>query len=985
MKKLILLPSLLLSLVTLAQPSNNNCTGAIVLSPSASCVSVSGTTAGASQSQPGCAGSASDDVWYTFTANSTALSVIVIGSSTFNAVVQLFSGSCGGTSLACVNATGNGGTETITNTSLVVGTQYWIRVHHFTSSASSNPTFAICVTAPLVEPPCDPNSPEPSNSSVPCLSVPKICRLNGFCGTTQGYHATPTATVLTPYSVNTWPQLSTAFCGSIENNSFMRFEASATTVQLRIYGSCTSGTGIQMLAFSYVNPTNCGSGAVTSYGCTSPLTFPSPVAGIPLTFTGMVPGQIYYLMVDGYAGAICNYKIGADFGVQVSATVLPGNTAMCLGSSLNLSASGGNGTYTWDPDPTLSALIGSNVVATPTAIGNYTYVVNSPSTDPACPGSTDTSFVTVGAQPTPNAGFNDSVCLGQPISLTGTLSNTANTAQWEYIPPSTGPTPNVIFGPNANTSNVTVSVDQPGLYKFIFKETNSICGPFRDTIDVWVLDPQLTISSVEPSCFGYSDGTITITSSEAIDYSFDNGTSWQASNTVVNYPSGSFDVCVRDILGCVSCDTIIVPVPPNVLISVSNDTIICENGTATISAQGSFGISFSYHWSQTIDLSASQPISPTAANYYYVYAENQDGCLSELDSIFIDVLPPLSGTITPDFVICPSDNAVITATAAGGNNGPYLFNWSSGTSGAGMTHSITESPVITTYYQVEISDGCESTPQLYDMTLTVSPVPNPMFSILQDSICENAVFELYNTTDPLMVQTSLWQISDGQVYTNMDTINTGQMSDGNYAVSLTIISPDGCVNTTILNNALRSMPRPTANFRYSPATITALNTTVKMENLSIGNDISNWTMQYANPGASNTSEPTVVFPEGVVDNYIVQLIAETNFGCTDTMYQVIEIKPEVILYSPNTFTPDNDEFNATWKIFIEGIDVSEFELKVYNRWGEIVWQSYDPSAEWDGTYKGEIVSSGSYNWTIRAKDANSSENHTWRGNVLLLK
>lgn len=985
MKNLILIPFFLLSLVALAQPSNNNCTGAIVLSPSASCVSVSGTTAGASQSQPGCAGSASDDVWYTFTANSTALSVIVIGSSTFNAVVQLFSGSCGGTSLACVNATGNGGTETITNTSLVVGTQYWIRVHHFTSSASTNPTFTICVTSPLVEPPCDPNSPEPSNSCVPCLNVPKICRLNGFCGTTQGYHATPSATVLTPYSVNTWPQLSTAFCGSIENNSFMRFEASASTVQLRIYGSCTTGTGIQMLAFAYANPTNCGSGPVISFGCTSPLTFPSPAAGIPLTFTGMVSGQIYYLMVDGYAGAICNYKIGADFGVQVSATVLPGNTAMCLGSSLNLSASGGNGTYTWDADPTLSATSGPNVVATPTAIGNYAYVLNSPSTDPACPGSTDTSFVTVGAQPTPDAGFNDSICLGQSVILSGTLSNTANTAQWDYIPPSTGSTPNVIFSPSVNASNATVSVDQPGLYKFIFKETNSICGPFRDTIDVWVLDPQLTISSQEPSCFGYSDGTITISSSEAIDYSFDDGTSWQASSTFTNSPSGSFDVCVRDILGCVSCDTIVVPVPPNVLISVSNDTVVCENGTATVSGQGSFGTSFSYHWSQTLDLSASQTILPTVANYYYVFAENQDGCMSESDSIYVDVLSSISGTITPDFGICPGDNAVITTTAAGGDNGPYFFNWSSGSSGTGMTHSITESPGITTYYQVEISDGCESTPQFYDMTLTVSPVPNPMFSILQDSICEKAVFELYNTTDTSMVETSLWQISDGQVYANMDTINTGQMNDGNYSVSLTILSPNGCINTTTLNNALRSMPRPTANFRYSPTTITALNTTVKMENLSIGNDISSWSMQYANPGMSNASEPTVVFPEGVVDNYIVQLIAETNFGCTDTMYQVIEIKPDVILYSPNTFTPDNDEFNATWKIFIEGIDVSEFELKVYNRWGEIVWQSYDPSAEWDGTYNGEIVTTGSYNWTIRAKDANSSVNHTWSGNLLLLK
>lgn len=986
MKRLasIIIPNLFLSLMAFAQPANNNCAGAIVLMPSASCVPVSGTTASATQSQPACSGSANDDVWYTFTANANALSIVVTGSTSFNAVVQLFSGSCGGTSMACVNATGVGGIETVTSTSLSIGVQYWVRVHHFTTSIAANPTFTICVTAPQVEPPCDPNSLEPSNLPAPCTNVPKICRLNGFCGTTQGYHATPTSTTLTPYTVNSWPQLGAAFCGSIENNSFMRFEANASTVQLRIYGSCTSGTGIQMLAFSYVNPSVCGSGAITSYGCTSPLSFPSPAGGIPLTFTGMVPGQVYYLMVDGYAGAVCNYKIGADFGVQVSATVLPNNTAMCLGSSLNLSATGGNGTYTWNPDPTLSALVGANVVATPTSVGTYTYVLNSPSTDPACPGSTDTAHVIVGAQPTPDAGLNDSVCLGQPINLTGTLSNSLNTSQWQYLPPP-GTTPTVVFSPNSSSLTPTVTVNQPGVYKFIFRETNLICGPYRDTIEVVVLDPQLSLSSVEPTCFGYTDGTITVSSTDAIDYSFDSQSTWQLSSTGLNYPSGTFEACVRDILGCVSCDSVIVAVPPQVTISVSNDTIVCQNGTAYLSALGTNGTSFTYHWMHTLDLLGNQVISPLTNDYYSVTAENQDGCLSNADSIFVEVLPPLTGSIAPDFAICPGDNAVISANASNGNGGSYFFTWSTGAVGNGVTHSINESPANTSSYQVEISDGCESTHLFFTMNVIVSPVPNSLFSVLQDSICERAVFELYNETDPNMVLNSLWNISDGQVYTNSDTIQTAEMNDGIYDVSLTITSPDGCVNTTTVNGALRSMPRPKANFRYSPATITALNTEVDFDNLSIGNDLNHWSFQSATPGVSSLAEPTTTFPPGIVANYKVQLVAETNFGCLDTTYQIVKVTPEVLLYAPNSFTPDDDEFNATWRVIIDGIDKDAFELRVYNRWGEVVWISLDPEAEWDGTYKGKIVETGSYTWSIRAKDSNSSEFHTWRGNVLLIK
>jgi hypothetical protein len=253
MKKIKMIAvSLMVSQMSFAQPSNNDCTGATTLIPSPVCNPITGTTAGATQSFPGCAGTANDDVWYTFIATQTGHSINVSGNGTFNPVLQVYSGSCGGTTMpsGCVNTTGNGGTEFYQSTTFIIGNQYWIRVYDALAGIPSNTTFTICISNPIIQPPCDPNSPEPANTMNPCPLIPKICNVNGFCGTTAGYHATPTATVLTPYTANFWAQLNTAFCGSIENNSFMRFTASASNVQLRIYGSCTSGTGIQMMAFS---------------------------------------------------------------------------------------------------------------------------------------------------------------------------------------------------------------------------------------------------------------------------------------------------------------------------------------------------------------------------------------------------------------------------------------------------------------------------------------------------------------------------------------------------------------------------------------------------------------------------------------------------------------------------------------------------------------------------------------------------------------
>jgi gliding motility-associated-like protein len=978
---------LMLAQMSFAQPANNDCTGAITLTPSPVCNPVTGNTAGATQSLVGCTGTANDDVWYTFTATQTGHAVNVSGNGTFNPVLQVYSASCGGTSLACLNQTAAGGTESYQATNFVIGNQYWIRVYDFAAGFPSNTTFIICVSNPIVEPPCDPNSPEPANTMNPCPQVPKICRVNGFCGTTQGYHATPTATTLTPYTANFWAQLNTAFCGSIENNSFMQFTASAASVQLRVYGSCTSGTGIQMMAFS-LDSGLCNSGTVTSYGCYGNMNLnTAPASGIPLTFSGMVPGQTYYLMVDGFAGAICNYKIGAVYGVQVSAYVSPNISNICLGTAVQLQAGGGDGTYSWNPEPTLSATTGSIVTATPTALGTYTYVVNSLSTDTTCPANSDTATINVYTSPVPNAGVDDTVCFNGAstlINLSGSISNPANTALWQLIPP-VGPPVAYIFAPSSGTPVTAVVVNQPGLYKLVLNETNIICGAYKDTVEILVLSHQQTVANTAPTCYGGADGTITITNPNAVEYSFDNGVTWVTNSTQGGFTAGTYTVRSKNYYGCVISSATVITNPPAVTISTSNDTLICENGTATMSALGGNGTGFNYNWSHTSDLSSTQSVSPVTAGYYYVSATSALGCITPTDSIFVDINPPLQGSISAGVTICPGDQTMLTSNAMDGNGGPYTHTWNSGGVGNGVTHTINVSPASTSTYTVTISDACETTPVTYSTIVTVAPVPQPTFDVLVDSMCSPGSYTIFNTTDPVMVQSASWFISDGATFNSIDTITTGDMYAGSYAVSLTIISPNGCVNTATTNNFIVAMPIPVSKFRFSPEVVTAFSTKVSFDNLSTGNFNNYWTFPLANPGTSTAVNPNVTFPEAVVDNYMVELIVESQFGCLDTSYQLVEVRPEVLLFAPNTFTPDGDEHNATWRVFIEGIEAAEFELTVYNRWGEMIWQSFDPEGTWDGFYKGKLVPTGTYNWKLRANDAMNGEMYQWTGHINLLK
>ncbi len=130
-------------------PANDECAGAISLTPQATCSYVSGNVIGATLSQAGCTGTADDDVWYSFTATATSLNIKVDGSANFDAVVQLFSGTCGSlSSLYCENSTLTGAIEMINATGLTISNTYYVRVYDWTIGTPVTTTFDICIYEP---------------------------------------------------------------------------------------------------------------------------------------------------------------------------------------------------------------------------------------------------------------------------------------------------------------------------------------------------------------------------------------------------------------------------------------------------------------------------------------------------------------------------------------------------------------------------------------------------------------------------------------------------------------------------------------------------------------------------------------------------------------------------------------------------------------------------------------------------------------------
>jgi gliding motility-associated-like protein len=950
-----------------AQPSNNNCSGAIALPVNSSCIETTGTTLNATQTIAGCTGVANDDVWYSFVAIQASIQIQVTGSTGFNPVVQVFSGMCGsGPSLGCFNATANGGVELVSLTSLIVGSTYWFRVYHFDATPPTTPTFTICITPQAIMPLCSASAPAGNT----CAEATLICDVNGYCGSTSA-----------SYTADSWPDLNTAFCGSIENNSFIQFVANASTVSLNVWVTTSaSNLGIQILIFS---TPNCG-GPVTTYTCVSPLA-PSPTAS-SVTASGLTPGQTYYMMIDGYAGDVCNYVIGVNSGIQVSGQIISSATNICLGSQVTLTASGGNGVYTWSPSPDLNTTSGSVVLATPTTQGAHVYTMTTNSSNPLCP-STSVSTVTVNAfsPPIPFAGVDDTVCLGSPIYLTGIQTSVSNAMLWQTLTSGISPTPTVSFSPNFSSLTPTVTVNQPGVYKFILRETNTVCGVNRDTVNVLVLNPTQTVTYTPPSCFGLANAEIQINNPNAIQYSFDNGITWQADSMLAGFSAGTYSVCSKNYLGCQVCSSITISDPTPIQLTVSNDTLICENGIASLAAVASGGTSFLYHWDFTNDTDGIQQISPVTDSTVSVYAENNFGCQSLTETINVNVRPAISATITPATEICPGYPTALTVSASGGNNGPYQFTWSSGALTIGLTSTQSLNPSTTTTYTVDVSDGCESTPITLTSVIDVLPLPVPLISTLSPAVCEPANFVVQSNTDPNMVEHLFWTISDGQQFTDQESITTANMDAGNYNIQLIVESPNGCIDSTTFFNFLTVYPKPTANFTYSPNPVKMFNTEVHLTNYSFNGVSNEWFIQDGNPSYSQSENVQTMFPDGETGNYNILLVTTSSFGCIDSLVKTIAVLPEILLYVPNSFTPDGDEFNQQWGIQMSGMDTYNFVIRLYNRWGEIVWESFNPSETWDGTYNGSLVQQGTYTWTIEAKDPNNDDKFEYSGHVLVLR
>lgn len=706
----------------------------------------------------------------------------------------------------------------------------------------------------------------------------------------------------------------------------------------------------------------------------------------PLNVTA---GQSFILMFSNFSEESGNVDLSfppVAGSASISCTSNTPDQTICLGSSatVNIVAPGiTNPSFNWLVTNNVSnTSSGVNVIVNPTVTTQY--IVNI--TNPAGIDLKDTFLITVVPPPTPNAGPDAIVCQGSPILLNGTISP-GSSSNWTHSAAGISPTPTVTYTPNAANIDPNVIVNQPGVYTFTLTETKPACPAVTDQVIITVSSTTHTTSFTSPTCAGMSDGSITIMNPNATEYSFDGGLTWVTNATQGGFGVGTYPVKSRNQYGCVKTTNVTITQPAPLILTAGNDTLVCENGTANLWATTSApNLVMIYHWDHDPGIAAFSTISPLANTTVSVYAEGPNGCLSNTQTIQVNVRPPLAGNISPFDTICPGYPTTIgVSTLSGGIGVPYNIVWSTAESGTGTFMDISVNPPATTMYIATISDACESTPLVLSSEVYVAPVPVPTMSVLDAGICEPAVFELSNTTDPAMVASYVWFISDGQGYANTSPLITVEMSHGMYDVQLIVTSPLGCIDSITKSDYLTSYQLPIAEFSWSPNPIKMFNTEANFSNQSFLGNSYQWTFEDGLPLTSSLPRPTILFPDGKTGEYEITLIATSQNGCADTTIKTLTVLPEVLIYAPNSFTPDDNEHNQTWQIYMEGIDASSYTLEVFSRWGELVWESHDIESGWDGTYNGRKINEGTFTWKVTARDAVIDHIYEFNGHVTILK
>jgi gliding motility-associated-like protein len=572
-------------------------------------------------------------------------------------------------------------------------------------------------------------------------------------------------------------------------------------------------------------------------------------------------------------------------------------------------------------------------------------------------GCSDTISQTINVLPPPVINFNfNNACVFDTVN-TNNLTNDPNLAAVTY---------QWIWGdntPNATSTNAWHIYQNSGTFQLGLAATN--IGGCVDT-----LYQAVTVHPLPP-VFAGNDTTvcpgfnIPLTATGANSYVWETGT--QNGGSYIPPSSQMITVTGTDGNGCVNSDSLFVTLFPAAVVDAGPDISVCDGSSVTITGSGVAN----YSWDNGL-LDGQSFTPPVGVVTYTVTGTDVNGCI-DTDQMLLTVWANPAVSAGNDQSICEGDSTLLSGSGAVN----YVWN-------NGVINNDYFIPVVNNTYTVTGTDinGCVNTDA---MQLTIENAAYPSFISPVLANCIPFTFTLNNTSTGTPFTAAEWTFGNGETATGAGPIVYTYNTPGCYDIGLTLTTALGCEWDTMVQNYLCSYPLPIADFEPSPTVITDLENTSTMINQSSGGSYYAWDF---GDGTSTTEfEPLHFFPNTTSANYLITLVVYNQYGCTDTTNRVVILNETQLIFVPNTFTPDGNEYNQTWfPVITADFDPYEYSCYIFDRWGELIWENHNHLVGWDGRrMNGSSIQDGVYTWKIIIKSPYRDERKAFTGHVTLLR
>ncbi|MFA7274883.1 MAG: gliding motility-associated C-terminal domain-containing protein [Crocinitomicaceae bacterium] len=413
-----------------------------------------------------------------------------------------------------------------------------------------------------------------------------------------------------------------------------------------------------------------------------------------------------------------------------------------------------------------------------------------------------------------------------------------------------------------------------------------------------------------------------------------------------------------------------------------SDTAICLNEPITLTNNSSTSPYDSYYWdlgNGDTSYAYNPTLTFTSPGNYVIYLIVTDSVCDRSDTtqVTISIEPELVLSVTNDTIVCTASSFDLLANSFGSTNS---FVWSSSISfldtlnSAPMDSMITVSPLGSQTYYVKIeNENCSRIDSVQILILSNS-------ILLADTVgyCEGETKDII-VTELLPALNFQYQWSPTSIIigpTNSSTVSTNTMIS--QYLFVTVNAGFGCVFTDSIWLDVHNIATISVGASANPTAvpvggISVLTATPPGASYSWTptTGLSNPLSQITEAVVNQDTEFTVVVTDGICTNTAKTKVTVFEYSCADPY-----------IFVPNAFSPNADQENDV--LFVRSQILDQILFRVFNRWGELVFETTDISKGWDGTFNGKLMDPDVYDYYLKAVCIDGQENII-KGNVTLLR